>query len=238
MRHMPQRAAQQLGGASLLAAGVIILMGIITAEALRPPGYSTSHNDISDLGVAVQPSATLFDAVMIVSGILILLGAYGVYRAYHSHAVGIPLALLGLGVLGVGVFPGDPGNIVHPWVSLLAFIAGGVAAILAYRVAAAPFRYISVVLGTIALLSLVLAETDTLTAVLGTGGAERWVAYPTVLWLVGFGGYVMGRQSDLRQTVARPTAGVAEPMEQYKERVEGAVRETRLPVGSEESRNS
>ena len=30
---------------------------------------------------------------------------------------------------------------------------------------------------------------------LGDGGIERWVAYPVVLWLVAFGGYLAGRGS-------------------------------------------
>jgi hypothetical membrane protein len=184
--------AGQVGGVALLLAGATILMGIITAEALRPPGYSTARNDISDLGVAVQPSATLFDATMLVSGALLLVGAYGVSRVFRSRVVASSVCLLGIGVLGVGLFPGDPGNRVHPWVALLAFVAGGVSAILAARVTTAPFRYLSIVLGAATLLSLVLTEANVLTTGLGAGGAERWVAYPVVLWLVAFGGYILG----------------------------------------------
>jgi hypothetical protein len=32
--------------------------------------------------------------------------------------------------------------------------------------------------------------------VLGVGGAERWVAYPVILWLMGFGGYLAGRAEE------------------------------------------
>jgi hypothetical protein len=35
-------------------------------------------------------------------------------------------------------------------------------------------------------------ESFGLTAFLGAGVAERWVAYPIVLWLVVFGGYLIG----------------------------------------------
>lgn len=214
LHHLSTRAARNAGGAALLVAGVTILMGIITAEALRPPGYSTARNDISDLGVAVQPSATLFDIVMVVSGLLLLLGAYGVYRGYQSRAVGVPLTLLGLGVLGVGLFPGDPNNPVHPWVSLLAFVSGGVAAALAVRVARGPFRVLSLILGVTALGCLVLAEISVLTDALGVGGAERWVAYPTVLWLVAFGGYALGDrriERDRDTPLARTSLPTGEP---------------------------
>ena len=66
-------------GVLLLLAGFIALMGIITAEALYPEGYSTSKNAISDLGateppdsVIERPSATVFNAAMIGTGVLIL----------------------------------------------------------------------------------------------------------------------------------------------------------------------
>ena len=198
--HLSARRAYQIGGASLLLAGATILMGIITAEALRPPGYSTSRNEISDLGVAIQPSATLFNVMMGVSSILILVGAYEVYRAYHSRAVSIPVALLGIGVLGVALFPGYADSKVHVWVALLAFVAGGVAAMLAVRITTAPFRVISLVFGTIALVSLVLDETRVLRVPLGLGGAERWIVYPTVLWLIAFGGYMLGHQPNKEST--------------------------------------
>lgn len=30
-------------------------------------------------------------------------------------------------------------------------------------------------------------------ASLGVGGVERWIVYPIVLWITGFGGYMAGR---------------------------------------------
>ena len=93
------------------------------------------------------------------------------------------------------MFPAPTGG-VHDLFALLTFFVGGVAAILAYTVEASPLRYISVVLGAIPLLILVLmtilGESFGVPAILGAGGAERWVAYPIVLWLVLFGGYLMG----------------------------------------------
>ena len=198
-------------GALLFLAGAVILMGIITAEALYPATYSTAGNTVSDLGgtrpseggVVLQPSATVFDATMVLSGVMIVAAAYGLHRAFGRRALTIPTALLGLGVFGVGIFPGNTG--LHPIFALLAFVAGGVAAILSYSVSASPLRYIVAALGTIALLMLVLGilgapQPDGMgllgnrgpIAALGAGGVERWVAYPVVLWLTAFGGYLMG----------------------------------------------
>jgi uncharacterized membrane protein len=80
-----------------------------------------------------------------------------------------------------------------------------VAAILSYKASDSPLRYIVVALGATALLMLVLGilgapQPDGMglfgdagpIAALGSGGMERWVAYPVVLWLSAFGGYLMG----------------------------------------------
>ena len=202
---------RKAAGALLFLAGAVILMGIITAEALYPADYSTAGNTVSDLGgsrpseggVVLQPSATVFDATMVVSGVMIVAAAYGLHRAFGRRAVTIPTALLGLGVLGVGIFPGNTG--LHPIFALLAFVSGGLAAILSYKASASPMRYVVVALGVIALLMLVLGilgapQPDGMglfgdagpIAALGSGGMERWVAYPVVLWLAAFGGYLMG----------------------------------------------
>ncbi len=191
-----------VAGALLFAAGVIAFMGIITAEALYPEGYSTSQNAISDLGatrppdsVIEEPSATVFNTVMMVTGALVLLSSFFLQYGLRRWAAAVLVALFGVGALGVGVFPGDTGT-VHALFALLTFTAGGIAAIATFTAATAPFRYFSVVLGVVALVVLTLyfalGESSPL-APLGVGGVERWVAYPIVLWTLGFGGHLMGR---------------------------------------------
>ena len=191
-------------GALLFAAGVIAFMGIITAEALYPSGYSTSQNEISDLGateppdsVIEQPSATIFNTTMIVCGVLVLAASVWIQRGFGRKAAAILIALFGLGALGVGIFPGDYGT-VHAIFALLTFVAGGVAAIVSYTLATSPFRYFSIVLGAVALamllLQVILGDSSPV-AGLGIGGVERWVAYPILMWITGLGGHLMGRAS-------------------------------------------
>jgi hypothetical membrane protein len=189
-------------GALLFTSGIVSFMGIITAEALYPAGYSTGQSEISDLGatpppdsVIHQPSAAIFNSVMIAAGILSIVAAYFLYRGFKRKLPAILIALFGVGVLGVGIFPGNHGN-VHALFALLAFIAGGLAAVTAYVVESSPFRYFSVLLGLVGLVSLilymVLGDANPM-ARLGDGGIERWVAYPVVLWVIGFGGHLMAR---------------------------------------------
>lgn len=192
------------GGLLLLAAGAVILMGIVTAESQYPFPYTTYDNEISDLGatrppdsVTHQPSAAIFNGTMLVSGAMILAAAYFLRRASMPKKTWVTAGLLGLGVFGVGVFPGNYSGI-HPLFALLAFVSGGLAGVLAAASLPAPFRYVSAILGATALGSLVIAMAGDATPLvdeLGDGGIERWVAYPVVLWLVAFGGYLAGRGS-------------------------------------------
>jgi hypothetical membrane protein len=210
----PGPAVENFGAALLILAGATILMAIVTGEALFPAAYTTSQNTISDLGstwqpgdIVREPSATIFNTAMLASGAMIVAAAATYWRAYRSRSVAIALLLLGVGMLGVGLFPGTeigghPSTAgLHPPLSMLTFIAGGLCGVLAYRVTTAPFRYVSATLGLVSLGSLVLsgplAATD-----LGAGGVERWVAYPVVLWVVAFGGYLLGGGSPARAKLA------------------------------------
>jgi hypothetical membrane protein len=191
---------ENIAGALLFSAGVLAFFGIITAETLYP-GYSTSQNMISDLGateppnsIIIQPASSIFSASMAVCGFLVTVASYFIFRAFGRKAVTILICLFGIGVLGVGIFNGSYGTI-HGIFALLAFTMGGLAAIASFRIQRAPLRYFSAALGGIALLDLVLyyilGNTSPF-AVFGLGGLERWIAYPIVFWVVGFGGYLMG----------------------------------------------
>lgn len=194
-------------GALLFLAGVVALMGIITAEALYPADYSTGGNMISDLGgseppdsVVLQPSAAIFDTAMVVTGLLIILGALCAHVALRRPSLTIPLALFGVGALGVGIFPGHTGA-VHAIFAQITFVGGAVAAILSFRSVVGPLRYISVALGAIALANLLgymVLQDGWFVTGLGLGGLERWVAYPVVLWLTGLGGYLLAAPEPVR----------------------------------------
>ena len=192
----------RIGGLLLTIAGVTILMGIITAEALYPTTFTTGGNEISDLGgtrppdsLVFQPSAMIFDLSMAAIGILVIAGSWFVHRVFGRRSVTIPMTVLGFGALGVGMFPGNTGD-PHAIFAMVTFVAGGVAAVSAARVTAAPFRLISFVLGTVSLLTLtlyILLGDGSPMAAFGIGGIERWIVYPVILWVIAFGGYLSGR---------------------------------------------
>jgi hypothetical membrane protein len=183
-------------GLLLFLAGFMIFMGIITGEILYTLDFNTRDNYISELAAALpegtitpKTSAGIFNVTMMISGLMIIISSFFTYTAGKRLLTSIPLGLFGLGILGVGVFPGD----VSPWHGIFAyliFLAGGIGAITSFRMVLSPFRYISILLGSIAL--VLLFSYNHLIPMLGVGGAERWIFYPLVFWIMGFGGYLLG----------------------------------------------
>ncbi len=190
---------------SRIIAGALVFVGsaqfavlMIVAEAVYP-GYSVSENFISDLGVWSKPSAVVFNPSIILFGLLTVVGAYYFYRASRLRGFCALLGLTGLGGLGVGFFPEDMflvGGfpVFHGIFAFLAFLFGALAAISSsQRAVKGPFRVLSVLLGIVSLLALVLFLLTASIGYLGlgVGGMERMIMYPTLLWTVGFGGYLL-----------------------------------------------
>lgn len=194
---------QRVSGLLFFLGGVVMFMGIITAEIFYPPGYSISLNMISNLGstrpphsIINEPSAGIFDISLMIAGLLVIGGGFLIKKFAKKRLIYLPLLLMGVGTLGVGIFPAFH-RYLHPVVALVAFLFGGLAAITSTPVIRPPFKYLSIILGAITLtaLGLGIVFTNLVVPILGAGGIERWVAYPCMLWLIGFGGYLMGQKS-------------------------------------------
>jgi hypothetical membrane protein len=158
--------------------------------------YSVANNYVSDLGANCRttctavPSGYLFDTSIAILGLLILVGAYFLQRAYHWKPATIMIALAGVGALGVGLFPETTG-IWHSIFSLIVFLFAGLTALVTARFQKKPMFYFSIILGLVTLLALVLYIGGDYLG-LGPGGMERMVVYPVLLWSLGFGGHLMG----------------------------------------------
>ena len=178
-----------------------------TNPLVSVPGYaySVSSNYISDLGATcptsgacyIPPSALLFNASVALLGLFMLVGAYYFRRAFKWLPVNVSIALVGIGALGVGLFPETTG-IVHHLFSMITFLFAGITAIIAYKFQRKPMGYISVLLGVITLLAAITYGLDVYLG-LGGGGMERMVVYPVVFWGVAFGGHMMGQEDKVVQ---------------------------------------
>ena len=179
-------AAGKVAGALFFIAASQFVIGMMLAEA-RYPGYSISARYISDLGVG--PSAMIFNSSVFLMGLLILIGAYFVQRAFNLKLLTTLLILTAIGAMGVGVFTEDY-HTTHIIVSLIAFLFGGLSSIASYRLLKRPFSIIAVILGLMTLGALGLYAAHVYLG-LGVGGMERMIAYPVLMWGAGVGGYLL-----------------------------------------------
>lgn len=176
-----------LAGALLFVGAVQFIIGMILAE-ISYPGYNASTNFISDLG-ANKSSAPIFNSSVSFLGLLVVVASYLIWKEFGNVVVSALFFLSGIGSFGVGIFPESAGT-THMVVSLIAFLFGGISAIASIWIARPPFSYLSIILGAIGLIALGLFASGSYLG-LGPGGMERMVAYPILLWLAGFGGYLM-----------------------------------------------
>ena len=197
--------ARSVAGLLLLIAGSAVLLGIVTAEVLYPADYNAHRNTVSDLGamrpenIVRQPSAAIFNTTMIVAGALIAVAAVLLYRSRAGLLASLPVAGLGIGMIGVGFFPGNTVMAVHQLVSVATFLSGGVAALTTARLSSRALRPVHLLFGGVALAFLLgytflggMPVFDRL----GEGGVERWIVYPVVLWTVVLGAGLASSRPD------------------------------------------
>lgn len=185
-------------GVLLFIGAVQFVLGMLIAEFLYP-GYSVSMNYISDLGATCrttciihQPSASIFNTSVSLLGVLALVSSYLIWREFHNRLVSLLLGLSGVGMVGVGLFP-ETAGISHLVASFIAFFFGGLSTIATYKLVKAPFAYLSMLMGMICLIALKLFISNIFLG-LGPGGMERMIAYPLLLWVIGFGGNLMSSE--------------------------------------------
>ena len=189
-----------VAGVLYSSAGFVLLMGIITAETKYPAfRHYTTRQEISDLGgtrppqgLVTQPSAMIFDTTMLITGVLLLAGAFVLWRLYRNRLLTVVSALFGAGALLVGIFPGNTAP--HVYVAMIAFVFAPLTAIAAFRVTSGPFRFMSLFAGLLSLVALIageLGDNSTFVKSIGIGGTERWQVFPIILWLALFGGYLL-----------------------------------------------
>lgn len=180
-------------GLWLFLGGLEMLFMVHLAEFLYP-GYSTSQNYISDLGVGPTTSRWIFTAAIILFGFMALVTAALLRRRSRKSLIWPLLALSGIGAVGVGVFNEDYIPAVHALFALMAFFFGNLAAIFSYKMVRSPLSYLFILLGLIGLSGLILLASSTYLG-LGAGGMERMTFYPAMFWALGFGGHLLADEN-------------------------------------------
>jgi hypothetical membrane protein len=191
---------------AFVAAAQWVLL-VIVAQT-RYPNYSTQQNYLSDLGATchrgvdtapcliVAPASLIWNTTLVLMGLLSLAGAILFYRVTRRTGFSILFGIWGLGSLIAGAVP-ETLLSVHELGSLVAFVGGSIAAMIAFRFLSAPLKYCSLVLGVLSFASLIPLTFDgpfyrwNGIFGLGLGGIERMVVYPVIIWEIAFGAYLM-----------------------------------------------
>ena len=174
-------------GLLLFIGGVQSFLSVTISEALYPT-YSTSQNFISDLGIG--PSALIFRSSTLLFGIIAFLSIYLIYQVLKPRLFIACLAFANIGMIG-GIFFTEDFPIIHSIFSLIFIAFAGAAAIASFKIVRTPLSYVSIILGVVSLSALILLVSGVFLG-LGKGGMERMCLYPILLWLIGFGGYLIG----------------------------------------------
>ncbi|MFW9832378.1 MAG: DUF998 domain-containing protein [Candidatus Thorarchaeota archaeon] len=187
-----------VSGSLFLVGGVQWFLGILAAESWYD-GYSSRIDYVSELGIG--PTALIYNLSVFLLGAFMVVGAFFLYKSSEKKLLPSLLTISGIGAMGVGVFPGymQP---MHSIATLLAIMFGAFSAMASFTHQTKPMSIISLVLGLMSLvLSIVfipylgLPTGSTVTFMgMAKGSLERWAINPILAWIIGFGGYLMGKE--------------------------------------------
>lgn len=191
--HQPLRDAGLLF--AILAGGFVT---VIMLAAAMVPGYDFNTAAISDLGVFPE-TALLFNASLVLVGLLNIAGGYRFFQVHHSRLLLGTFVLAGLGAITAGAFTLESAPGIHGIGALLAFLFFNLEAIGSGVRFDGLIRYLSVLLGALGIVFVVVMALGDAGAIsfgaIGHGGAERMIVYPPMLWLLTFGGFLVGRSA-------------------------------------------
>lgn len=187
---------QKIAGLLMVIAGIQFMIMVSISETLYP-GYNTAIYTLSSLADLPihEPSATIFNATVFIAGLLVLISSYLIFKSFEGKIFPVLLGILGIGAIGVGIFPGYTGN-MHVIFSLTSFTFGSLAVLASFTILRdSLLKYVIPVLGAIAfidILSVIILQDASPFMALGEGGAERLIVYPVILGIIALGGYLNG----------------------------------------------
>ncbi|MHC1710028.1 MAG: DUF998 domain-containing protein [Methanomassiliicoccales archaeon] len=176
-----------------LAAGQFLIL-LMLGESIAP-GYSMHENAISDLGTIAE-TELMFNASLFLLGLLNIVAGFVLFKVLDDKKLLIVFALGGIGAMGAGLVPLDNPTGVHGLFALFAFVFINLEAVVAGRLAKSPLDKISIALGILGLIFvplMMMVDGGSLdvSGSIGHGGVERMIAYPCLIWMMLFGGYLV-----------------------------------------------
>jgi hypothetical membrane protein len=192
---------KRIAGLLFFVGVVQFVLAVVISEAIYS-GYSVGQQYMSDLGdwSLAGNSAAIWDASAILLGVFIIAGAYFIQRGFKNRLFTSLLVISGVGTVAIGVVAENISFPMHSVFALIAMVFGLASVILSYKFEKSPLSYVSVILGAVTLLATALSLSGHTSSGfylgLGLGGMERFIAYSLLLWMLGFGAYLIGESSD------------------------------------------
>lgn len=148
---------QKIAGLLLIIGSIQFMLFVTIAETLYP-GYNTGINTLSDLAdlPIYEPSATIFNITVFLLGLCLAVVSYLIYKLFKAKIFPALLVISGIGIMGVGIFPGHTGG-THVLFAMTSFIFGSLAVITSFTILRdSLLKYIIPVLGAIGFIDLLL----------------------------------------------------------------------------------
>ncbi len=191
----PQKSSDVKLAGALYCFGAIEFFLMLTLSEALYPGYSVHANTISDLAAVGSPTALFFDPAVFAWGLSWLVGAYFLFRGSGRSRLMVLNMLPGVGVMLAAASPENVNVAIHSIGAVIAFVPGAIAVILSYRVIRSQLRYFALFLGFLSLAFVAVYfgayYSPLVQQSLGSGGAERIIVYPIVIWMIGLGSYLL-----------------------------------------------
>jgi hypothetical membrane protein len=138
---------------------------------------------VSIVSLAEQYSnSTLLNFSVALTGLLLIIAAFFILKAYKSTPFTALLALAGIGTIGVGLLPVNSNEYLA--LAYTGYIFAGLAAILSYKFSKSPLSYLFAIMGALTLVVFVLWVAGQL--------PPSTVDNLVLSWMIAFGATIIG----------------------------------------------
>jgi hypothetical membrane protein len=205
-----EKSSDRARAGILFSFGALLFLLLTTASEAIYPHFNLQTNAISDLAAVGTKTTVIEETAIFGLGICWSLGAYYLFRNTGKRGSLALNILPGIGFIIAGVSPENVNVIIHS-VGTFAFPLGAIVVILSYRMIDSPLKYFSLALGTSSLIATFLIfvgyrvicgtcgyQQGMSDLALGLGGLESLIIYPLLIWLIGFGGYLLTARRGLQ----------------------------------------
>lgn len=189
---LSSNTAKAIAGLLLFVGATQFILAVVFAQTLDS-SYNLSK-PLMFLGGG--PAAWLYNSSLFILGILSFVSAYFFWRSSPNRLFFILFAVTGIGLALVGIFNENTGSL-HVFFVRTFMIFAIPTTILSYKFQKSPMSYASFALGLIILISEFFFLSGAYISPsfylgLSRGTLQSLIIYPILLWMLGFGAYLIG----------------------------------------------